>query len=156
VRANKYHFFFSTKDIAGVTLFVLSSLFRSLSYTARRLFLPSYASPRWSSKARIRTVSQRLNEKEKSKAMLVAPSGGDGIGGGAAAGGGGNAAAPAATTTSTPHQHHPNPGSGLRRQSKTEIADAFVRSLRERGGLDVDAPGVAASIRSHFQLLPSR
>jgi len=69
--------------------------------------------------------------------MLVAPNVGD-IGGAAGPGGG-----------------NPNPGN-LRRQSKTEIADAFVRSLRDRGGLDVDAPGVAASIRSHFQLLPSR
>ena len=43
-----------------------------------------------------------------------------------------------------------------RRQSKAEIADAFIRSLRERGGLDVDAPGVAAAIRDHFRLLPSR
>lgn len=88
--------------------------------------------------------------RESSKtqeAMLVAPngSGGDAIAGG----GGGNAATAAASA----HQHHPP---NLRRQSKTEIADAFVRSLRERGGLDVDAPGVAASIRSHFQLLPSR
>ena len=40
--------------------------------------------------------------------------------------------------------------------SKAEIADAFIRSLRERGGLDVDAPGVAAAIRDHFRLLPSR
>ena len=120
----------------------------------RRPFL-SYTSTRWSSKSRTRTAEllSATHEREK-QAMLVAPNGGDGIGGsGGAAGGGGNAAAPAAMTTST--QQHPNPGS-LRRQSKTEIADAFVRSLRERGGLDVDAPGVAASIRSHFQLLPSR
>ena len=101
-------------------------------------------------------LSQQLDERERSRAMLVAPNSGDTIGGGgggaAAGGGGGNATT---TTTSTHQHHHPNPG-GLRRQSKTEIADAFVRSLRERGGLDVDAPGVAASIRSHFQLLPSR
>lgn len=48
------------------------------------------------------------------------------------------------------------PSVRARRASKTEIADAFIRSLRERGGLDVDAPGVAAAIKDHFRLLPSR
>ena len=48
------------------------------------------------------------------------------------------------------------PHGRARRQSKAEIADAFLASLRARGGLDVDAPGVADAIRDHFRLLPSR
>ena len=75
-----------------------------------------------------RKFSLSLRELLKQRRhMLVAPNVGD-IGGAAGPGGG-----------------NPNPGN-LRRQSKTEIADAFVRSLRDRGGLDVDAPGVAASM----------
>ena len=151
--------FSSTENIAGVAL--LSLFFSSHTHAASsppplplgRFYENGAVKPR---KRTADLLSQQLDERERSRAMLVAPNSGDTIGGGgggaAAGGGGGNATT---TTTSTHQHHHPNPG-GLRRQSKTEIADAFVRSLRERGGLDVDAPGVAASIRSHFQLLPSR
>ena len=43
-----------------------------------------------------------------------------------------------------------------RRATKGEVADAFIANLRERGGIDVDAPGFAESIKLHFETLPSR
>ncbi|PSC75761.1 Tyrosine-kinase isoform SRK1 [Micractinium conductrix] len=44
----------------------------------------------------------------------------------------------------------------LRRQSKQQIADLFLQNLRQRGNLDVDAPGSAEDLRAHFESLPSR
>ena len=44
----------------------------------------------------------------------------------------------------------------LWRQSKQQIADLFLQNLRQRGNLDVDAPGFAEDLRAHFESLPSR
>lgn len=46
--------------------------------------------------------------------------------------------------------------SSARRRSKLETAEAFLGLLRQRGGIDVDAPGFADGLREHFESLPSR
>jgi len=43
-----------------------------------------------------------------------------------------------------------------RRASKSEILEAFLANLRQRGNFDLDAPGVMDGIRQHFSELPTR
>lgn len=43
-----------------------------------------------------------------------------------------------------------------RRRDKAAIASAYVERLRERGDVDVDAPGFTESITQHFERLPTR
>jgi hypothetical protein len=50
----------------------------------------------------------------------------------------------------------PLPLSMRRRATKAEVVDAFLANLRARGGIDVDAPGFAESVKHHFETLPTR
>ena len=43
-----------------------------------------------------------------------------------------------------------------RRASKSEILEAFLANLRQRGNIDLEAPGVVDGIRQHFNELPTR
>lgn len=46
--------------------------------------------------------------------------------------------------------------SSARRRSKLATAEEYLSLLRQRGGIDVDAPGFADGLRQHFESLPSR
>lgn len=43
-----------------------------------------------------------------------------------------------------------------RRATKSEILEAFLSNLRQRGNVDLEAAGVLEGIRRHFSELPSR
>lgn len=47
-------------------------------------------------------------------------------------------------------------GHSSRRRDKSAIANAYIERLRERGDVDVDAPGFVESIKQHFERLPTR
>lgn len=52
-----------------------------------------------------------------------------------------------------PAQPQPTPA---RKATRNEILEAFIANLRQRGSIDLDAPGVLQGIREHFQRLPTR
>lgn len=43
-----------------------------------------------------------------------------------------------------------------RKATRNDILEAFIHNLRQRGTIDVDAPGFLPGIRQHFQRLPTR
>ena len=51
-------------------------------------------------------------------------------------------------------QQQPQPPA--RKATRNDILETFIHNLRQRGTIDLDAPGVLAGIREHFQRLPSR
>lgn len=61
--------------------------------------------------------------------------------------------APAPQQPQQPQHQHQQPA---RKATRNEILEAFIGNLRQRGSIDLDAPGVLHGIREHFQRLPSR
>ena len=61
--------------------------------------------------------------------------------------------APASQQPQQPQHQHQQPA---RKATRNEILEAFIGNLRQRGSIDLDAPGVLHGIREHFQRLPSR
>lgn len=43
-----------------------------------------------------------------------------------------------------------------KRPGKHEVCEAFITQLRQRGDIEVEAPGLLNSIREHFSRLPTR
>ena len=43
-----------------------------------------------------------------------------------------------------------------RKKTKHDVCDAYLDKLRERGDVEVDAPGFVLGIRQHFDRLPTR
>ena len=58
---------------------------------------------------------------------------------------------PLALTTMTAYTHV-----SLRKRTKQEVCDSFLKNLVVRGDVDVEAPGFAEGIRRHFDSLPTR
>ena len=44
----------------------------------------------------------------------------------------------------------------FRKIAKSEVVEAFLTNLRNRGNIDVDEPGFVEGIKEHFATLPSR
>lgn len=45
---------------------------------------------------------------------------------------------------------------GSRKRTKQEVCEEFITKLRERGDVEVDTPGLLASVQQHFAKLPTR